>query len=394
VGHIAKSSFIKAEPREITNILSRRRDLGPQDRRAGLVTVVIPCYEQARFLGEAIESVLSQSYRAFEVIVVDDGSTDNTSEVASHYVGAYPMVRLIRQENRGASEARNRGLAEAKGEYVVFLDSDDRLLPGALEVGVRNLEERPECAFVSGRHRLIAENGSPLKQQPPRQPIIGNDLYYTLLSREYFVFGAALMYRRSIFDFVGRFDVSLRAHEDYDLYYRIARKFPIYHHAEVIFEYRRHDMNVTRNAELMLKETVTVHRAQRRYVKGSRRYEQAYKLGLREGQERYGTPLAEEVRACLQQGKLRRALRGISVLARYYPQGVTLAFSEHRMHQHKLTRRLRNRERKLRDSEQELRALESAPDQEEEAQALREQIQRLQLQIQNLTRQLQDSNST
>jgi hypothetical protein len=263
-------------------------------------------------------------------------------------------------------------------------------LPGALEVGVRNLEEHPGCAFVSGRHRLIAENGSPLKQQPPRQPVIGNDLYYTLLSREYFVFGAALMYRRSIFDVVGTFDVSLRAHEDYDLYYRIARKFPIYHHAQITFEYRRHDKNMTRHAELMLKETVTVHRAQRKYVKGSRRYEQAYKLGLREGQERYGTPFAEEVQASLQEGEWSRALRGISVLARYYPQGITLAFSEHRLHQHKLSRRLRNRERKLRESEQELGELESIANQEREAQALREQIQRLQLQIQNLTRQLQE----
>src|SRR5215211_9350661 len=99
---------------------------------AGLVSVVIPCYNQAHFLGEAIESVLSQSYRNFEILVVDDGSTDNTSEVASRY----ERVRIVRQENRGLSGARNRGLREAKGEYVVFLDADDRLLPGALEASL------------------------------------------------------------------------------------------------------------------------------------------------------------------------------------------------------------------------------------------------------------------
>ena len=124
-----------------------------------LVTVVIPCYNQAHFLGEAIESVLSQSYRNFEVIVVDDGSTDNTSEVASRYEG----VRLVRQENRGLSGARNRGMREAKGEYVVFLDADDRLLPGALEAGLRCFEAHPECAFVSGQSRLIAEDGTLLR---------------------------------------------------------------------------------------------------------------------------------------------------------------------------------------------------------------------------------------
>src|ERR687898_2245292 len=131
---------------------------GEQGTGRPLVTVVIPCYNQAHFLGEAIESVLSQSYEHFEIIVVDDGSTDETSEVASRYEG----VRLIRQENRGLAGARNRGLEEAKGEYVVFLDADDRLLPGALEAGLGCFEAHPECAFVFGNSRRIPEGGTPL----------------------------------------------------------------------------------------------------------------------------------------------------------------------------------------------------------------------------------------
>src|SRR5215204_1671374 len=103
-----------------------------------LVSVVIPCYKQAHFLGEAIESVLAQSYPNFEIIVVDDGSPDNTSEVAA----SYPRVRLVRQENQGLSAARNSGLSRSEGEYVVFLDADDRLLPGALQVGLECLEAR------------------------------------------------------------------------------------------------------------------------------------------------------------------------------------------------------------------------------------------------------------
>ena len=101
--------------------------------------MVIPCYNQARFLGEAIQSVLCQGYTDLEIIVVDDGSGDGTEEVASGYAREDPRVRLIRQENRGLAAARNRGLAEAGGEFVVFLDSDDRLVLGALEVGVREL---------------------------------------------------------------------------------------------------------------------------------------------------------------------------------------------------------------------------------------------------------------
>src|SRR5215213_3125487 len=101
-----------------------------------LVSVVIPCYNQAHFLGEAIESVLAQSYPNFEIVVVDDGSTDDTSEVA----GSYPKVRLVRQENQGLSGARNAGLARSEGEYVVFLDADDRLRPEALEAHLEHFE--------------------------------------------------------------------------------------------------------------------------------------------------------------------------------------------------------------------------------------------------------------
>src|SRR5215208_7256201 len=140
-----------------------------------LVSVVIPCYNQAHFLGEAIESVLAQSHPNFEIIVVDDGSPDDTSEVAEHY----PEVRLVRQENQGLSAARNAGLARSEGEYVVFLDADDRLLPEALKTGVECLEAHPECAYVYGHFRVIASDGSFLKHR--KQLIVGKDRYVGLL---------------------------------------------------------------------------------------------------------------------------------------------------------------------------------------------------------------------
>ncbi|HWO47940.1 MAG TPA: glycosyltransferase family A protein, partial [Solirubrobacterales bacterium] len=121
------------------------------DPAAPLVSVVIPCWNQAHYLGEAIESALSQSYPSLEVIVVDDGSEDNSAAVAARF----PGVRCLRQGNSGVAAARNRGLAEAGGEYAVFLDADDRLLPDALAVGVRELEARPETAFAAGMPRDI-----------------------------------------------------------------------------------------------------------------------------------------------------------------------------------------------------------------------------------------------
>ncbi|MFL6183180.1 MAG: glycosyltransferase family 2 protein, partial [Actinomycetes bacterium] len=169
-----------------------------------LVSVIIPSYNHAHYLGQAIGSVLSQSYRNFEIIVVDDGSTDETSEVASRY----ERVRIVRQENRGLSGARNRGLREAKGEYVVFLDADDKLLPGALEAGLRCFEAHPECAFVSGTSRPIAEDGALLSQRS--DTVVEGDHYLKLLRRNYIGMHATVMYRRSVFDDVGGFDVTLR----------------------------------------------------------------------------------------------------------------------------------------------------------------------------------------
>ncbi len=224
---------------------------------ADLVSVVIPCYNQAHFLGEAIESVLSQSYAHFEIIVVDDGSTDNVSEVAHRY----PEVCYIRQDNQGPSGARNRGLRESKGSYLVFLDADDRLLSEALDVGVGYLESHPECAFVSGRHKRIAADGQVLWVQPP-PPLVEGDSYAELLRGNYVGIPAKVVYRRSVFELVGGFDTSLRFCEDYELYLRIARDFPVCYHDKVIAEYRWHDTNTGRNSTLMLKGALDVLRSQ------------------------------------------------------------------------------------------------------------------------------------
>src|SRR5919202_4974837 len=223
------TSLTKSYPASSRDIESELRE------KAGLVSVVIPCYNQAHFLAEAIESVLEQTYPHFEIVVVDDGSTDNTTEVASGY---YPSekVRLLRQENKGLSAARNAGLAESRGEYVVFLDADDRLLAEALEVGIRELEAHPECAFVSGHIRRIAADGSPLRTPPQALHIahVEGDHYARLLRYNYIETPGTVMYRRSVFDSVGGFITSTEPCEDWDLYLRIARDYPVHQHAEVV----------------------------------------------------------------------------------------------------------------------------------------------------------------
>src|SRR5215468_11054256 len=107
------------------------------------VSIVIVCYNQARYLDQAIRSALAQSHRMLEIFVVDDGSTDDTAVIAA----AYPRVRYIHQSNRGLAAARNTGLAHCSGEYVAFLDADDRLLPAAIRSGLECFADFPQSAF-------------------------------------------------------------------------------------------------------------------------------------------------------------------------------------------------------------------------------------------------------
>jgi glycosyltransferase involved in cell wall biosynthesis len=364
----------------------------PHLKYSPLVTVVIPCYKQAGFLREAIENVLSQTYRNFEIIVVDDGSPDNTSEVASRY----DEVRLIRQENRGLAGARNRGLEEARGEYVVFLDSDDRLLPEALEVGVRELEAHPECAFVSGHYRAIDADGSSSRALRPTH--VEGDHYLALLRDNYISMPAVVTYRRGVFAEVGGFDSRVDAAADWDLYLRIARRFPVHHHGELVAEYRWHGANMSGDPALMLSSTVTVLRSQRDHVKGNGQYEEAWKRGIKLFQEHNGMNLAQEIRSRVRRQEWKRTLKDVVVLGRYFPQGLPLLLSGGPLQRYRLTeelqvrdRRLKNLERRLQTANKQSNKLGGALAQERRKnQRLRKRIRHLALEAQRSAWQLDD----
>lgn len=270
---------------EDVNELIERRIMGPTGTDVPLVSVIIPCYNQAHFLSTAIESVLAQSHAHHEIIVVDDGSTDNTAEVTA----SYPTVRYIRQDNQGLSGARNTGLRESRGDYLVFLDADDLLLPRALEAGLTCMCAHPECAFVSGHYRYINQDGSFRREN--LQQHIDHDHYLALLRGNYIGMHATVMYRRDVFEAVGNYATSLPACEDYDLFLRIARQFPVYCYDEVVAEYRQHGNNMSGDLQLMLKTVLSVLRSQWPYVKDDRRAAQAIRVGLRNWQAYYGEHL-------------------------------------------------------------------------------------------------------
>jgi FkbM family methyltransferase len=351
-------------------------DVG-KERRAGvaLVSVVIPCYNQAHFLGEAIESVLTQSHPRFEIVVVDDGSTDNTSEVAARY----PEVRCVRQENQGLSGARNTGLRESHGSYAVFLDADDRLLPEALAAGLECFETRPESAFVYGDYRYIAADGSVVNKGSKKR-IVGNDHYLTLLQGNSIPMHATVMYTRDAVESVGGFGTFL-ACEDYDMYLRIARKFPIHHHEKVVAEYREHRANMSDNPALMLSNSVSVLRAQRKYAKEDDQYRKAYETGMNLWRGWYGDPLVDEVRARIREHHWKLAVRGVLVLLRYHPLGLPLLLgNERQMELRRLARGLLVQKQQLRVRQQRLEELEGTQDNsaaaQREVQRLRRRIRR------------------
>ncbi|HXS47676.1 MAG TPA: glycosyltransferase [Solirubrobacterales bacterium] len=281
---------------------------------ASRVSVVVPCFNQAHFLTEAVESVLRQSYREVEVTVVDDGSDDNSYEVA----GRYPGVRRLRQPHRGAAAARNLGLAESGGELIVFLDADDRLLPEALKVGVESVLARPRVAFVAGTSRDIGDDGSVIREGG--QSLVTQDHFLHLLEDCYIWSGSSIVYRRAAIEAVGGFDEGLEAGDDYDLYLRLAHRFPIYCHGRVVTEYRRHGTNTTRDPGVVLASQLRVLKAQRIRLR-DRREAAARKRGIRKTRAVHGGALAERVSSDWRERR-RRALRGIATLARHDPGGL------------------------------------------------------------------------
>ncbi len=285
-------------------------------RNLDLVSVIIPCYNQAHFLGEAIESVFKQKYPHYEIIVVDDGSTDQTANVAA----GFGRVRCVSQKNQGLSAARNAGLEASKGNYIVFLDADDRLLPNAFEDGIKTLNSHPECAFAYGHVQLISANGLPLPS--PRQSGPQGDHYLELLRHNYIWTPGAVIYCRGVFDFVKGFNPQVNASADFDLNARIIRLFPICCSDTVVLEYRRHDESMSRDFAEMLKSAVIARRLQWESVSGNRQYEEALQSGIRIAQEDYGEKLFNQTRNFMREHKWSRTISGLLTLLRYYPQGV------------------------------------------------------------------------
>lgn len=274
------------------------------------VSVVIPCFNQARYLADAIDSAVSRDF-PLEIIVVDDGSTDGTEGVAA----TRSAVRCIRQPHRGVAAARNRGLADARGEYVIFLDPDDRLLPGAIDAAVRGLSARPECVMAYGRCVMMGRDGTIWRSA--ERPVVRSGHHAALLRTNLIWMPAMAILRRNAVEQAGGFAPGFDAASDYDLYLRLTSRFPVCDHGQLVAASRRPAHSPGTDAERKLRETLAVMRRNR---PGNPNLESAWRDGYRNWQELYGTRLVDEIRDHVHARAAWPACRKAFSLARLAPR--------------------------------------------------------------------------
>src|ERR1700723_279677 len=217
------------------------------------VTVVITTYNDADFLHEALASVALQQKVPNEIFVVDDGSEVSPAPI----VADFPQARLIHKPNGGLASARNAGMRAASTKYIIFLDADDRLRPNAIAAGLDCFAQSPDSAMVYGAHIRIRADGTPLGDDIYHPA--SKDPYADLLAGNGIGMHATVLYRRDILLAEGGFDEGLRRCEDYDVYLRLARKYPVASHPEIVAEHRWHGRNISRDTARMLRAVLFVH---------------------------------------------------------------------------------------------------------------------------------------
>jgi glycosyltransferase involved in cell wall biosynthesis len=207
--------------------------------------VIIPTYKHEKFVAQALESVLAQTHRPLEILVIDDGSPDGTAQVLAPYAEQHTgWLRVVRKRNGGVAMARNTGAALARGELLAFLDSDDEWLPRKLELQVAEWKARRDAgtevglvlcgvAEVDGQGREMARNIEGLEGNVAHEFLLW-DYPYAIGG------GSAALVPRHVCIEVGGYDPSLPAAEDWDFYYRVAARYPLAFVPQVLLKYRQH----------------------------------------------------------------------------------------------------------------------------------------------------------
>ncbi len=210
------------------------------------VSVIITYYNQVRFIRDTVLSVMCQAYPNLEIIVVDDGSTEPVASILVDLAG----IAIFRTENKGCPAARNFGFLHSNGEYLIFLDGDDLLMPGAVATQLQKLRSRPDAVLVFGAAQYINECGEEIPS--PRLCRPRYDYFLMLLECNPIACPGAAMIKRDPFVRAGLFDESFFVVEDYDLYLRMLKGAPAVRNPQSVVLYRRHGGNLSRDLPRML----------------------------------------------------------------------------------------------------------------------------------------------
>lgn len=266
------------------------------------VSVIIPAYHHAQFIGAAIDSVLAQTYRDFEIIVVNDGSPDDTEEVLRPYIEG-GQIRYFWQENQGAAAARNNGAKMAVGELLAFLDDDDQWLPDKLEWQVEVMEAS-DIVVVGGFNdgdRHISRNESSQIDTYQTLPT------YVFFTRNPFGSPGQTMIRRKAFDAIGGFDQDIWGADDLDIWIRLSRLGEVRKYSRLSLFYRSHDFNASHNYHRMalnLKKVISKNCG----IEGFENIKKLDRLGHRYLFNSFGKKMIWRAGACLFSGEFQQAI--------------------------------------------------------------------------------------
>lgn len=215
------------------------------------VSVIMPVYNREKYIGCAIESVLRQTYADFELLVIDDGSTDHTGEVVA--ACRDPRVKYFKRQHSGISAAMNHGLRVASGRYIARLDSDDIWLPEMLASQIGILEREPETGVVYAKAQQIDENGNRMTEVRGREPHLPDDSLMSMLFED-FTCNITVVSRRHCLDLAGLFDTSLHGNEDWDMWLRVARHCTFKFNDKILAFFRSHAGNITKSSSPFFNE--------------------------------------------------------------------------------------------------------------------------------------------
>ena len=210
---------------------------------AGMFSIVMPVYNHAEYLGEAIESVMGQTFENWELIIVDDGSTDGSPAIARRFAQQDNRIKVITQQNSGPAKARNTALRQISGQWLAFIDSDDKYFPDALENFAKKIKANPDAAFFHGyRHRLDFDgNITELSGEHQDKPTGAVELFQRM-----YLSHLCVCWSRSLLEKVGGYNESLRSCEDYELYLRMSLLTKFYPIGCATGLRRRHDKNLSK----------------------------------------------------------------------------------------------------------------------------------------------------